>query len=512
MRWKQLRWSWASGAVVVLASVITPAAPAPAAAPAAAAARATAAQSIAAPAAAAQSINWAPCPEDASAQCGTFQVPVDRAHPDGPTIDLAVARRVATDPSARIGTLILGPGGPGGPGRTLAISPSAAFTEDVRRRFDILGFDPRGWGQSSPVYCSPELADQVGSLTEAISSQADFDHLVAQSRAFTDDCRARSGPVFDHMDTRQIVYDIDALRAAVGDPQLTFFGGSYGTMMAHQYAEVFPDKVRAIVADSNLDHSLDGRSYAVTTAAAEQDAFNEFVAGCGSDPNCALYGRNVRQFWTRLIDRAARGELPDADAPAAQVTPSALIGYVVGELYGDPEVWPEIAAELVSLDEGRPSGRSVGMTGAVPGQPPFKFVYLPVWCGDWTRPASTYAEWTSVMAAIRAAAPDLVRPPAHSLCLGWPTAPANPPHKLVARNTAKVLLVNNLHDPSTGYQFAQGMAAQYGDRAVLLTYEGWGHLAHGRSPCVDSAIHEYLISGQPPAPGTRCPAIVPSGS
>ncbi|MDW5328035.1 alpha/beta hydrolase [Plantactinospora sp. KLBMP9567] len=497
MQWKQCRILPAGGAVAMLASLIVAAAPV---------------QASGAPAP--QSISWAPCAEDASAQCGTFRVPVDWAHPEGPTIDLVVARRVATDPSARIGTLIFGPGGPGGPGRTLAINGGSDFTEDVRRRFDILSFDPRGWGQSSPIACSLDRANQLGPLLEAMSSQADFDNVVAQTRALADDCRARSGPVFDHMDTRQTVYDIDALRATVGDPQLTFYGGSYGTMMAHQYAEIFPDKVRAIVADSNLDHSLDGRNYAVTTAAAEQDAFNEFVAGCGSNPNCPLYGRDIRQFWTRLLDRAARGELLDADDPAAQIKPTNLIGYVVGELYHDPGVWPEIAAELVSLDEGRPSGRSVGFAPGVPGQPDvtFPFVQLPVWCQDWTRPASTYAEWTSLMAAIRAAAPDLVRPPAHSVCLGWPTAPTNPPHKLVARNTAKVLLVNSLHDPSTGYQWAQGMAAQYGNRAVLLTYEGWGHITHGRSPCIDSALHEYLISGQPPAPGTRCPAIAPSGT
>ncbi|BCJ57562.1 alpha/beta hydrolase [Micromonospora endophytica] len=459
-----------------------------------------------------EGVQWVPCEQDASALCGTLEVPVDWADPDGPTIDLALAKRPATDPEARRGSLVVNPGGPGGSGVDSALW--AWYSDDLRRHFDIVGFDPRGVARSAPVRCA--LDKILGLPTGAITTAAAFDEMVAASRALADDCRTHSGPVFDHVDTLQVIQDIDAIRAAVGDAKLNFFGMSYGTLMAQQYAERYPDRVGAIVADSTMDHSQDARGFAVTQAATGQDTFNEFVAGCARLSECALYGRDIRQFWHRLLGRAERGELPDPDDPSYKITPRDLVNFVLGNLNYQP-YWLAIASELERLAAGRPSGTSAAAARRSADDEPtvVDFAYQAVLCQDWNLKPRDFAEWQSILADAQLAAPDLPDPPraaTGAICLGWPTPVRNPQRPITPTNETKLLFVNSLHDPATGYNWALGAAAQFGTHAELLTYEGWGHIVYGRVACADEAIDRYLIDGVVPAAGTRCAAAPPPGT
>ncbi|MEJ3745312.1 alpha/beta hydrolase [Actinomycetes bacterium KLBMP 9797] len=469
-----------------------------------------AAQARPAAAQAAGAIGWTPCPEDASAECGTLQVPATWSQPGGPMIDMAVARRPATDPAARIGSLIVNPGGPDVSGVNMALW--SHFGDDIRRRFDIVGFDPRGVARSTPIMCSISILNRLTSVVD----QASFDRMQAATRDLAADCRARSGPHFDHLDTLEVVRDIDALREAVGDPKLSFFGMSYGTLMAQQYAQVFPTRVRAIVADSNMDHSQDKVGFAATQAAAGQDTFDEFVAGCGRVPECALYGRDIRQFWQRLLDRARRHELPSPDDPSYFITEADLVGFVLRWLTAQP-LWLEVAAELVRVDEG---GSATGRAAAAPriaaDEPPtvVPFAYQAILCADWNIAPTDYPSYRAIEAYAQRFSPDLPRVPramVGAICLGWPPA-NNPQRRIVATNEAKVLLVNSRHDAATGYPWATRVAAQFGSRAVLVTYEGWGHIVYGRDQCADGIIERYLVSLEVPVPGTTCPAVPPPGT
>ncbi|MBQ1024011.1 alpha/beta hydrolase [Micromonospora sp. C95] len=457
-------------------------------------------------------VQWTPCEQDAGALCGTLEVPVDWADPDGPTIELALAKRPATDPAVRRGSLLVNPGGPGGSGVDSALW--ATYGDELRRHFDIVGFDPRGVARSSPIMCTLDKINQLP--VEPIKTSSAFARMVSASRALADDCRANSGPVFDHVDTLQVIQDIDAIRAAVGDAKLNFLGMSYGTLMAQQYADMYPSRVGAIVADSVMDHSQDARGFAVTQAATGQDSFNEFVAGCSRLPQCALYGRNIRQFWQRLLDRAARGELPDPDDHSYKITQRDLVNFVLGNLNYQP-YWLEIAAELERVDAGRPWGTSAAVTREVADEPPtvVPFAYQAVLCQDWNLKARDVTQWRSILADAQRAAPDLPDPPRASvgaICLGWPTPVDNPQRRIDPTNESKLLLVNSLHDPATGYNWALGAADQFGDHAELLTYEGWGHIVYGRVSCADEAIEGYLIDRVVPAEGTRCAAAPPPGT
>ncbi|WP_433252496.1 alpha/beta hydrolase [Streptosporangium sp. CA-135522] len=454
-------------------------------------------------------ITWTACPEDPTAECGTLAVPIDRADPGGSTVEVALARRKATDPAARIGSLLINPGGPGGSGVDFAIYGKGYFSQEITRRFDIVGFDPRGVARSHPIVCSTDLLGQAPS--PIMKSQADFDGWLAYNRRLRDDCRARTGPLYDHADTLSVVRDLDAIRAALGEDKLSYYGVSYGTLIGQQYAETFPRRVRALALDSNMDHSVGTGEFLDTQATAAQDSFDEFVAWCDRDDGCALHGKDVRAFWAGLRARAERGELHFPGEPDVPLTQMDLLGLAFGSFYG-PD-WSALAEFLLAVDTGAglPPGspaRSVRRDAEVTAFP------AQIFCEDYLLPVRGYREYAAHLRRSARIAPDMrFGPPAASLtalCLGQPAPIPNPQHRLRVHGSAPLLMGNALHDPATGYDWAIGTARQLGRQAVLLTYEGWGHGIYGRGECTTGAIDGYLVSLTLPARGTRCPAVPPT--
>ncbi|GAB3939557.1 hypothetical protein GCM10027614_22010 [Micromonospora vulcania] len=308
-------------------------------------------------------IDWRACPErpdDPGTRCGTLRLPVDWARPNGATFQLALARRAATDPAARIGVLVINPGGPGLSGVDATLTADSAYGPDVLRRFDIVGFDPRGTVRSAPVRCSSALLAQQPSLIPA--SRAEYDRLLAYNRQMRDDCRAHSGPLFDHFDSASAARDMDAVRAALGERQLSFYGLSYGSLIGQNYAELFPDRVRAMVLDSAMDHSVGVREYFRSGAASNEALFNEFVRWCDRNQSCALHGRDVPAMFDRLMRRADAGTLVDA-ATGATLDWFEL-GFATFANFFD-STWTDLANTLVALERGEPANPPL----ASPGRP-----------------------------------------------------------------------------------------------------------------------------------------------
>ena len=460
------------------------------------------------PATTGSTVAWAPCEEDPTADCGTLSVPIDWAKPNGAKFDLALARRKATNPAARIGSLVVNPGGPGGSGVDFVLLGAEYFSPGVRSRFDLVGFDPRGVARSHPVLCSLDLLLQQPS--PVLTSQAEFDATVAFNRRLGEDCRRNTGPLFDHVDTLSVVRDIDAIRAAVGDRKLTYYGVSYGTLMGQQYAEMFPTHVRALTLDSNMDHSLGTAGFLYTEAGTAQDSFNEFVKGCGRDPRCALFGRDIRAVWRDLLARAARGELHDPGDPTFVISPLDLINFANGTFYG-PD-WFRLAEVLAELDAQAVSSRVSGYAKAELAENSFQ----PQFCSDWSLPIRSFAEYQAHFAVQNLIAPDMRFSPlglgATMACLGWPGKVDNPQHPLRVHNAPTLLMLNALHDPATAYVWAVDAKAQLGSAARFVTYEGWGHGTYGRSDCLTGIVDAYLVSGALPANGARCAAVPPQPS
>ncbi|NJP92825.1 alpha/beta hydrolase [Nonomuraea sp. FMUSA5-5] len=449
-------------------------------------------------------ITWAPCPEDTTAECGALKVPVDWDTPGGATIDLAVARREAAGPAARVGSLVVNPGGPGASGVDFVVHGSGYFSAELRGRFDIVGFDPRGVGRSHPVVCSAALVRERPH--PLIENQSDMDAWVSFNQRLQKDCRARTGPLYDHVSSLDVARDVNALRAALGEDKLTYYGVSHGTLIGQAYAERFPGKVRALVLDSNFDHSVDTAAYLNTTAAHAAGAFDQFVIWCEATASCALHGTDIRAFWKRLLDRADRGELHEPGLPDVPMGAYELVNTAFAGLY-NPN-WAELAHLLQAIDTGGPGpAASAQKDEEVP-------VSTPVFCQDFHLPVADHAQYASLLRRQAPRARDMrYSPPALGRiagCLGQPTPIPNPQHRLRVDATPPILLASSLNDPATGYLWTLSTAEQIGAEARVLTYEGSGHGVYGRSACTTGAIDRYLISQSIPAHGVRCPEVRPA--
>ncbi|WP_327248425.1 alpha/beta hydrolase [Streptomyces sp. NBC_01320] len=461
------------------------------------------------PAGAGSRIEWKPCEVDASAECGALSVPVDWGKPDGERFDLQLARRRATGPGTRVGSMVFGPGGPGDSGvdRIVGTGKMGRFSDDLRSRFDIVSFDPRGVGLSNPIRCSQELLDRRPS--PVMKSRAEFDATAKYNRDLREDCRKNTeNGLIDHVDTLSMVKDLDAIRAALDEKSLTFHGSSYGTLLGELYAEQYPKRVRALVLEAVVDHSLGTREFLSTQAATLQDSFDEFVAWCGRTESCALHGSDVRARWADLLDRAEQGKLSDNGTALTQFDLNVM---VMKRLYG-PE-WTRLGKYLRGLEESNPEATRVAGTSEGRPEPALGANPFEIFCQDWSLPVRGYQGYARELRRVGRIAPDMKYPRALmsvSACLGAPE-PDNPQHRLKVRNSRPLLLTNSVHDPASGYNWATHVAEQLGSSAVLHTYEGWGHGTYSTSPCAQEMIDAYLISLKVPTPGASCPAVEPTG-
>ncbi|MFI6581293.1 alpha/beta hydrolase [Embleya sp. NPDC050493] len=474
-----------------------------AAGPARAAAEpATAAASIARP------LTWQPCPEDPTADCAELTLPVDWSRPHGPSFEMAVVRRKATDPTRRIGSLVVNFGGPGSLGVDDVLTTyKDFFSAEVNARFDRVGFDPRGWGRSAAPTCP-----QVGPRPTADpTTPAGFAEFAADNRRLVHGCRAGTGPLYDRLDTLSVVRDIEALRAALGDRRLTFWGVSYGTLMAQQYAELFPQRVRALVADSNMDHSVGGADFLRAQAATVEDSFTEFVNWCAAAADCPLHGADVGALFERLYSRAEAGTLYEPGNPTRGVRPKNLLSAIQWKISYLKEAPTDTLA-----DARRSAADLLAALDASPPRPAPAIPDIPdsdarsrqsVLCADWRLDIPDAGTLAAIGRRSQTIAPHMRRSiqawDAMTYCLGRPMPVTNPPRPYRIPGHTPILLVNNLHDPQTPYSWAVHAARQI-PGATLLAADGWGHMSYDKSRCAAALTDRYLIDLAMPAPDTHC--------
>jgi pimeloyl-ACP methyl ester carboxylesterase len=436
-------------------------------------------------------LDWGECPDDVPGHppgpavvCATLTLPVDRADPHGATFGTAVTKRLARDPRHKVGTLVFGPGGPGDSGVD-RVRRGDRFSAEQLDRFDIVGFDPRTVKRTAGTTCRAE-PDRPPVI---LRDQAEFDAAVTTNRAYWARCRA-SSPVFDNAGSVTQAQDLDALRRALGEPQLTFHGSSYGTLLGQMYAEQFPGRVRAIVLESVFDHDLPPTAFVRSEAAGLQDSFDEFVTWCErvTTDECVLHGTDVRATWRSILERADQ----DGYAP--------LTSFEIASIpLGLTPRWALLATTIQQLAQGH-----------VPPAPNLD-VASGVFCADFPADVPDFRAYRKLLGVAAAAAPD-VRYGAAMLairtCLGWPQPIANPPHRLAVRTDVPLLLINAVHDPRTPYQWARHVAAELGGSGRLVTYLGAGHGSYLSNACTIAVVDRYLIDRTLPPPGTSCPAAV----
>jgi pimeloyl-ACP methyl ester carboxylesterase len=467
-------------------------------------------------------ISWSPCYQELGPfECGTVHVPLDYTHPGETAISIALVRLPAGDPAHKIGSLFLNPGGPGGSGVDFALSVAPyLYTPEVRARFDIVGFDPRGIARSTALRCFGTARQWYGYFTP-FSFPITLDQAAVWETAdrFLDAaCQQRASRMIDHMTTANVARDLDMLRQAVGDEKLTYAGYSYGTFLGVTYANLFPDKVRALVVDGVLD------PIAWTTGAPGEDRL-PFSTRLRSDQGaldslkeffrlCDLYSENCAfapDAEARFAALAARLRaeplvvvLPDGTS--FQFIYQDLISNALGAMYNSYS-WPSFAEFLASI-ESLVSPTTLGQKlstfwtdvgfitkRGVPQYQNYVEGFPGVACSDSDNPTDYSAWWE---AAQQAEADYGYFGPlwtyASSICAAWPVVKADRyagPFNNWTSNS--VLVVGSKHDPATLYQGAQTVHNLL-PNSQLLSVEGWAHCAFFLSAEADAVVGDYLVN------------------
>ncbi len=444
----------------------------------------------------AQQLDWQGCGN--GMQCATIKAPLDYADPGAQAITLSLARKPATA-EPRLGSLFVNPGGPGSGGRGLA----AGFQQKGLEQYDIVGWDPRGTGESTPVRCySDKEVDAFLGLDASPDGPAERADLVKANADFAASCWQHSGRLLEHITTIETVRDLDLMRALVGDEKLNYYGYSYGTQIGATYAELFPFNVGHLGLDAAVNIT---DSDEVIQAMGFDLALGNFAAWCAAE-KCVLGSAKdeVLAAITTLFDDLDAKPVAVGDRLLTQSL--AMLG-VAQLLYGGKPAWKSLASYVAWARQG--SGEALlWVADQMQGRDEkgrystMYFAFPAISCADNVDYGVVDAD--SVWIDDQAKAPIFGRyfGPQYT-CTLWPVRPAVQ-FDLRGAGAAPILVIGGTGDNATPYQHAVSMAGQL-ESAVLLTYEGEGHGTYGqKSSCVDQIVVDYLVRDQLPADGTTC--------
>jgi pimeloyl-ACP methyl ester carboxylesterase len=459
-----------------------------------------------------QKIEWGQC-ELVGEDCGSVEVPMDWGDPKGPTIRIAVNRIAATSSGKRIGSLLVNPGGPGASGVDYLDSLASSLPAAVREAYDIIGFDPRGVGSSSPVRCydSGQMNQYLDWWPEKMDTAGIIDYR-EQTQAFAQACLQRTGQMLGHVDSVSVARDMDVIRAVLGDKTLNYVGFSYGTLLGALYAENYPQQVGRLILDGAIDPSEDSATSTLAQIASFEKSLRAYIASCQEGTGCPLTGGvegGLKTIHDLIAAQAANPLTTDYGRDLSVQT--ALMGVLMC-LYDD-QLWTELTAALdtaLTKKDGTALMQLAdyyfdrdSQSGAF--QSNMFEAFAAIGCLD--DPVDARRAAMDTMAGrLKEAAPTLGEFSSYGevSCAEWPYAATGGPHKVTAKGAAPIIVVGTTGDPSTPYESAVSLADQL-ESGVLLTYEGEGHTAIGRSnECVEKAVADFLVGGTAPKAGTKC--------
>ena len=481
-----------------------------------------------------QTISWQDCSNETTTfQCGTVTVPLDYEHPDGQTITIAVKKLPASDGDAEHGSLFVNPGGPGGSGIEV-VEFRASMFEGLRGSYDIIGFDPRGVGRSTPITCwtDDEINQYLANPNDDATNPTDPLKGVKSKNVAAQDkidrgavnaarCAKHSEvpELLDHVGTRDVARDLDVLRATNGNARLNYLGMSYGTYIGALYADLFPDRVGRTVLDSAMDPAQRWADGDAEITAFTEGVLRQYVEHCRAQDGCPLTGSTDEavsqlaafvdgldknslttpdsdttintQDATDIIHQLAVAQ-PDWDTLTAMLTPAMTNhdGTLMAKaMQGSPGLLPEMTAE-----EAARSANAMILGDAVV-------------CNDNPDTGATASEMDAQAAAERKAHPFFggISNSVEAYCRGWGHRGTTPPQETRAEGSAPILVVGITGDAQTLYSWSQSLAGQL-DNGHLLTVEGYGHGAFNRNTCARTAITGFLVNGTMPDEGTTCAA------
>ncbi|MGV9288225.1 alpha/beta hydrolase [Streptomyces sp. NPDC003719] len=464
-----------------------------------------------------QRLSWRDCGVPGF-QCATMKAPLDYEKPAEGDVRLAVARKKATGPGKRLGSLLVNPGGPGGSAvGYLQQYAGIGYPAEVRARYDMVAVDPRGVARSEPVECLDGRRMDAYTQTDFTPDDAgETEELVGAYEGFAEGCGARAPKLLRHVSTVEAARDMDILRAVLGDEKLTYVGASYGTFLGATYAGLFPDRAGRLVLDGAMDPSLSARRLNLEQTAGFETAFQSFVKDCVRRAGCPLggpgatpgqAGRKLKAFFGDLDARP----VPTGDPDGRKLTESLATIGVIAAMY-DEGAWQQLRESLGSAMKRHDGAGLLVLSDsyyereAGGSYSNLMFANAAVNCLDLPPSFSTPDQVREALPDFEKASPVFGEGLAWASlnCAYWPVQPSGEPHRIEAAGAAPIVVVGTTRDPATPYRWAKALAGQLSS-GRLLTYEGDGHTAYGRgSTCIDRAINTYLLRGTPPADGTRC--------
>ncbi|MGP4051944.1 alpha/beta hydrolase [Streptomyces sp. 2A115] len=473
---------------------------------------ATASTPAPAPAKPAKPLGWVKCEGsglDPRQECATVQVPMDYSDPGGKKIGIAVSRIPSENPAARRGALLLIPGGPGGSSLNNPSGKGQKLPREVRDAYDLIGFDPRGFGRSAPVSCGLEHGDlALSKLRPWPAPDGSVTENMATARRMSEACASNGGELMRHISTANNARDLDRVRAALGEREISAWGVSYGTYVGAVYSQLFPHRTDRFVLDSNddPDHTRVARGWLAAHEAGVEDVFPEFAKWASTPGNryrLADTAAEVRPLFLRLAARLDREPIPWPGANPAELNGNVLRQAMLSTFY-DTDRFPELAQLIRAARKG-----TVPPAPESPSEPVLQNVAAVgagTLCNDVEWPTST-AVYQKGVDESRVAYPLTAGMPRNAMvCAAWPSRPKEAPVRITDRGPSNILLIQNERDVATPLSGALKLREALGKRATMVTVNATGHdsyLANGNA-CGDRTVSRYLATGERPGRDTYC--------
>lgn len=445
-----------------------------------------------------------------SFECAVISVPLDYAKPTGQQVQLTLVRIHDSDNTAHAGSLIVNPGGPGGSGLNLALGLTGQVSDKLLEHFDLVGFDPRGVGESTPIAClSDSQKDRLDAESPDMRTAVGFTQAKNLAKQVAEACSAKYGSSLAQFDTVATARDLDQIRQAVGDRLLNYLGFSYGTELGAQYAHLFPSKIGVAVLDGAVDPLTDDITAFADQLQGFEGAFDQFADWCKSHSPCRTVG-NPRTAVYDVVAKARTAPIPStAPDDNRKATPSLVLTGVLSALYSQSR-WPDLGKAIIEAGDGDAAGL---MQLADEYNERFNGHYTniaeantTISCND-SKPGPTDATIRATTRSWQQRFPMFGLWSAASLfdCQVWQPQRTVPPLPTATSAAHKILVIGNLHDPATPYQGAKDLTSTLGN-AELLTWDGEGHTSFLQgSKCIDDFVDTYLVSGALPPAATTCP-------
>ncbi|MCO1580300.1 alpha/beta hydrolase [Crossiella sp. SN42] len=429
-------------------------------------------------------------------RCAAMTVPSDWARPDSARITLGLAKLPARDDARKRGVLVINLGGPQAQISAFRQPGLRDRFAELTELFDVVLFDPRGFEASSGIVCplpAPAEADYVFPDQVAYEAHAD------RNGRFGQECAPAAGPLAGKLNAWQVAHDLEAIRAALGERKLHYFGNSYGTVYAQAYLELFPRRAGRMYLDSVMDHTNTSLpDWLGQRAAANERSLHRFADWCARESNCALHGRDVLTVWDEVIDRAARQPIPAPGAgPGSTVSATQVVARADVK---SARRWPAFAAALAEAHAGDATKLAQKLVF-----PPGPGAMRIATCADFPYPGDYHAVRT-LETSLRAVAPRLGWRQAWIWamnCARLPQAGTFPPHRPHFDGVPPVLIAGGEYDDNTPPEWGRHLAGQL-PGARYLTAEGDHALYVDGNPCVRAHVHRYLTTGHLPPKNTTC--------